>query len=82
MPLHEVKLFINGLQMRERATWMTTRWLIWTISRAMGGKDESPEEMVTFPWEREPKGDPEEEARALEELLKKCEEDNRRAAAQ
>lgn len=53
MTLSEAALYMDGLNMRDRTAWGTTRWLIWTISKMVGGKAGSPEDIIRFPWERD-----------------------------
>ena len=71
----EVQRVINGIQRRFRPQWETTRWLGWIVSKIMGSKIDSPEDMAQFPWEIE-YVDPDELAKATEELLAQCRAEN------
>lgn len=35
--------------------WECTRWLIWAVGKMLGGlkQADGPQELITFPWERE-----------------------------
>lgn len=77
----EVQRYIDGLRRRQRPDWETTRWLGWVVSRIMGGKAEAPDELMTFPWEKETR-DPEKDAEAIKALLDQCRKENERKDAQ
>lgn len=53
----QIKQIIRGYRKRSRTQYDVTRWLIWSISSMMGGKADSPQELIEFPWEKEPKAD-------------------------
>lgn len=75
MQMWEVQQAYNGIRRRIRPHWETTRWLGWIVSRIMGGKIETPEDMSQFPWEIE-YIDPDELAKQTEELLAQCRAEN------
>ena len=69
----EVQRFINGMRRRIRPQWESVRWLGWIVAKMMGEKrTESPEDFMTFNWEKET--DPQQEEndlRLIEELQEK-----------
>lgn len=75
MQYWEVQHLLNGIRRRYRPTWEVTRWLGWIVSKLMGSKIDSPEDMAQFPWEIE-YVDPEEQAKATAELLAQCRAEN------
>ena len=73
----EVQRYIAGLRRRARSGWEQTRWLGWLVSAMLGNKrHESPDDLMPFPWEREPV-DPVQEEQALTALLEQVRAENR-----
>lgn len=70
MQWHEAQLYMDGLAMRDRTAWTTTRWLGWLTARLLGSKADDPSSLLPFPWEQEP-DDPIDEAE-LQSLLSQC----------
>lgn len=65
---------IRGYRRRAHTQYDVTRWLIWSISSMMGGKADSPQELIEFPWEKEPRED---DTDALLKMVEDAQEYNR-----
>ena len=70
----DIHLIIRGYRRRERAQYINTRWLIFSIVKMMGGaKDvDTPEEFCPFAWEKKSEKDIEEDKAQLEKLLEEA----------
>lgn len=71
-----IRQIVRGYRRRERTQWLTTRWLSWTIQAMLGGKVDSPEELVRFSWERHNTSD--EDIAALKKMVEEAREYNNR----
>lgn len=77
LTLCECKLIIKGYRKRERTQWLTTRWLIWSITSMLNGTEMTPEEMFTFPWEnKKTKEEIDDEDERLKKLMEEAKRHN------
>lgn len=76
----EVQRFIDGMRKRARNQWESTRWLAWLVGKMLGGLKniDDPQELSTFPWEKE-QDDMEAIMEANLKLLEELKEQNKAA---
>lgn len=70
MTLEECAAYIRGYQRKEQEKWERMRWLMYTIAQVNSKKKLSPEDLFSFPWDKE-RGPVEVDEKEIEEVRKR-----------
>ena len=74
----EIRAVVRGYRRRERGAWERMRFHLWAIRATLGGKENDPKEIITFPWENVVDDMP--TAEEVERVRKMLQDKNRQSA--
>jgi hypothetical protein len=74
MPVYEIRIALEGIEMKQRASWEQTRFLAYIIAQVNSRKRLKPTDILSFEWDKGEKGKTEINPEEIERIKKRQEE--------